>query len=111
MPSALQIAHTDLTGAQKVSATNAVQPAKRPRDYSKQTKAMKMAWASYRKWEADFAKEHGEPVGRFNRAQFNMYLRNSYQTMRIAAMGTVYITREEAQFIGSDCLMKMQEAA
>ena len=30
MSTALQIAHTDLTGAQKVTATNKVLPAKRP---------------------------------------------------------------------------------
>ena len=111
MTAALHTTHTDLTGALAVNAKPAAKPAKRGRNYSTQSKAMKIAWANYRKWEADFAKEHGEPVGRHVRAQFNMYLRNAYQTMRIAAMGTVYITREEAQFIGSDCLMKMQEAA
>lgn len=111
MTAVLHTTHTDLTGALAVNAKPAAKPAKRGRDYSKQSKAMKMAWASYRKWEADWIKDFNEPVGRFVRAQFNMYLRNAYQSMRIAAMGTVIITREEAQFIGSDCLMKMQEAA
>ncbi|MBB6262127.1 hypothetical protein FHS77_002695 [Paenochrobactrum gallinarii] len=110
MSSALQIAHTDLTGAHKVSAKNAVRPAKRPRDYATQSKAMKMAWESYRKWSADWFKEFGEKLP-FRRYQFNKCLRDAYLEIRIFAAAPMSITPEEAQFIGSDCLMKMREAA
>lgn len=106
MSSALQIAHTDLTGAQKVSATNAVQPAKRSRDYSTQSKAMKMAWDGIRKWMA----YSGKPMSASHRGKF---ISRAFAKLRMAKreQSSVYITPEEAQFIGSDCLMKMREVA
>lgn len=110
MTAALQITNAELTGALVAHAKPATKPAKHGRDYSKQSKAMKMAWASYREWKTDWLKEYGEDLP-FRRYKFNQCLRNAYQTMRIAAMGTVTVTREEAQYIGSDCLMKKQEAA
>lgn len=110
MSSALQIAHTDLTGAQKVTAANAVRPAKRPRDYSTQSKAMKMAWESYRKWSADWLKEFGEKLP-FRRYQFNKCLRDAYLEIRIFAAAPVTITTEEALSIGSDKLSSIRRAA
>lgn len=93
---------TDLSGAQPAITLPATKPAKRVRDYSTQSKAMKMAWASYRNWEASWIKDFNEPVGRFARFQFNKYLRDAYQTLRIEAMGAITITREQSSFIGSD---------
>lgn len=102
MNAALHTTYIDLTGALAVNAKPAAKPAKRGRDYSKQSKAMKMAWKSYRQWKADWLKEYGEDL-LFRRYKFNQYLRNAYQIMRIAAMGAIEITREQSSFIGSDC--------
>ncbi|WP_420961119.1 hypothetical protein [Brucella sp. IR073] len=74
--------------------------AKRPAP-SIHTEALKRAWAEYREWEAMWENEYGEKRTRFHRPQFGMFLRNAYQYFRICARGPVYITDNEARFIGS----------
>lgn len=106
MTVALHTPHTDLA---RTPAKNK-KPAQVAPRYSTQSKAMTMAWASYRKWKADWLKEYGEALPH-RQYKFNQCLRDAYQTIRIVAMGTATISREEAQFIGSDCLSQMQEAA
>lgn len=65
--------------------------------------AVKAAWASYKAWEVDYEKRLGEPVGRFCKGQFAMYLRHAWSDIKVDKRGPVTLTRDEVLYIGSDC--------
>jgi hypothetical protein len=73
--------------------------AKQVRTNATASTALRNAWAKYREWTVGYEQRIGEPVRRFNRAQFGMYLRHEYEGARIAKRGPIMISLEECLHI------------
>ncbi len=67
------------------------------RDYSRQCRVMARAWADHREWLA----EHPSASARYRRIMFAHHLKHAHVFVN-AQINPVFITDEQARFIGSD---------
>lgn len=67
------------------------------RDYSRQRRVMARAWADHREWLA----EHPSASARYRRIMFAHHLKHAHVFVN-AQINPVFITDEQARFIGSD---------
>lgn len=67
------------------------------RDYSRQSRVMARAWADHREWLV----EHPNASARYRRIMFAYHLKHAHVFVN-AQINPVFITDEQARFIGSD---------
>lgn len=67
------------------------------RDYSRQRRVMARAWTDHREWLA----EHPNASSRYRRIMFAHHLQHAHVFVN-AQINPVFITDEQARFIGSD---------
>ena len=94
MQTAIQTTHTDFA---KTLIGLTVKAGKPVRAYNRQSRVMARAWADHREWLA----EHPNASARYRRIMFAHHLKHAHVFVN-AQITPVFITDEQARFIGSD---------
>ncbi len=97
MHSTYQITGNGIAAALTGIARSVQMPAKKAKDYSRQSRVMARAWADHREWLA----EHPNASARYRRIMFAHHLKHAHVFVN-AQINPVFITDEQARFIGSD---------